>query len=122
MFTTSDLNSVFYTPAGSPETSTVSFLDGAAVFSPGFAAGSDGGATDETAAVDLGDESGSAGFGAAGEGVTTGLERASVILFNSRVTRCSTPGPLTTVVSFTKPVPGTNHRSSLIDMSEESSH
>src|SRR5450755_2629788 len=108
MFAASDLNSVFDPPAGSPETSTVSFLDGAAVFSSGLTAGSDGVLAGATAAADLGDDSGccSAGFGAVEE---------TVILFNSRATRCTIPGPLTTVVSFTKPVPGTNHRSILID-------
>src|ERR1700682_3496485 len=114
MCATSDLNSVFNPPAGSPETSTVSLLDGAAVLSSGFAAGSAGVISGATAAVDLGGDSGggSVGCGAGEEGI---------ILFNSRVKRCISPGPLTTVVSFTKPVPGTNHRSSLIDMSDASS-
>src|ERR1700730_18654884 len=124
MFATLDLNSVFNPPAGSPETSTVSFWDGTAAFSSGLAADSFGGSAEEPAAAGLGDESNccSAGVGAAEEDITAGSARTAVILVNSRVIRCIIPGPLTTVVSFTKPVPGANHRSSLIDMSDESSH
>jgi hypothetical protein len=62
------------------------------------------------------------GVGGAGEADATGLARLAVTFVNSSVTRCNMPGPLTTVVSLTTPVPGTNHRSTFIDMSDESSH
>src|ERR1700730_1952144 len=117
MFATLDLNSVFNPPAGSPETSTVSFLGGTTACSCGLG-------PDETVAANWGDDPGrgSASFDATVGGVTAGLARAAWILFSSRATRSITPGPLTTLVSFTNPVPGTNQRSSLIDMSDESSH
>ena len=82
-----------------------------------------GEATGVTTEAGVGDDFGRAtGVGAAGEADATGLARTPVTLFNSSVTRCNMPGPLTTVVSLTKPVPGTNHRSTFIDMSDESSH
>src|SRR2546423_14413601 len=109
MCATSDLNSVFDPPAGSPETSTESFLEDSAAFSSGLTASSDGVVTGTTPAADLGDDSGCCSVGL--------VASEKVILFNSRIMRCINPGPLTTVVSFTNPVPGTNHRSSLIEMS-----
>src|SRR5437868_551572 len=105
MCSTLDLNSVFNPLVGSVETSTVSFLGGAAAFSSGLAASSGGVLAGATPA---GDPGCSAGFAASGD----------MILFNSRVTHWSNPGPFTTVVSLTKPVPGTNHRSNLTAMRE----
>src|SRR5438045_544777 len=114
MCATVDLKLVWSPPVGSPETSTVSFFAGA-VASLVSLGGGDDSVIGVIPAVDCGDGSdcSSAGGGVGGGG--------DDILFSSRSSRCTRPGPLTTVVSFIKPVPGTNQRSILIEMRDRSS-